>query len=100
MPPDIVEVEIYGNKYKIKQPEGGGDVREIAEYLDAKIRAVAQNAPTASSPHLVVLAALNICHEFFDLKGGSLRDSRLAEEKVELLLQKLETLQAPNSRNA
>lgn len=93
MSQDTVEVEIYGNTYKIKQPEGGIDVKEIAEYLDAKIKALAQTAPTASSIHLVVLAGLNICHELFELRNGNLHASRLAEEKLEHILQKIETIQ-------
>ncbi|MBI5186551.1 MAG: cell division protein ZapA [Nitrospinae bacterium] len=86
-----VEVEIYGNKYKIKQPEGGIDVKEIAEFLDAKIKALAETAPTASSLHLAVLAALNICHELFELKHGNSRADRIAEEKLEHLIRKIET---------
>lgn len=92
MSQNAVEVEIYGNKYKIRQPEGGIDVKEIAEFLDAKIKALAKTAPTASSLHLAVLAALNICHELFELKNGSLLANRIAEEKLEHIIKKIETV--------
>ncbi len=92
MTQDVVEVEIYGNKFKIKQPASNIDVREVAEYFDAKIRAVAQTAPTGSSLHLVILAGLNICHEFFELKNEGVHTERSTEEKLDNIIRKLEMI--------
>jgi len=90
MEQDIIEVTIGGNVYKIRQPQGDIDVRDIAAFLDGKIKSLAHTAPTADSLHLTILASLNICLELFTLRHENSKGDRLAEEKIETLLQKIQ----------
>ena len=60
-----VRVNIYGEEYPIRS-EGDVDyIREVAEYLDRKMRDIAENVPNKSPGRVAILAALNITDELF-----------------------------------
>jgi cell division protein ZapA len=62
-----VRVEIFDQAYNLR----GSDpeyINRIAEYVDTKIRLVAQQASTVDSTRLAVLAALNIADELLMIK--------------------------------
>jgi cell division protein ZapA len=65
--PAPVRVEIYDQSYNLR----GSDpeyIFKLAEYVDAKMRTLAQQTQTVDSLRLAVLAALNIADEFHVLK--------------------------------
>ena len=62
-----VRVEIYDQTYHLR----GSDaeyIAELAEYVDTKMRLIAQQASTVDSLRVAVLAALNIADELHVLK--------------------------------
>ena len=62
-----VQVEIFDQSYNLR----GSDpdyIEKLAEYVDSKIRAVAEQTTTVDSLRLAVLAALNIADEYHILK--------------------------------
>ena len=62
-----VQVEIFDQSYNLR----GSDpeyIEKLAEYVDGKIRAVAEQTTTVDSLRLAVLAALNIADEYHILK--------------------------------
>lgn len=62
-----VRAEIYDQTYNLR----GSDaeyIQHLAEYVDMKMRAVAEQTRTVDSLRLAVLAALNIADEYFVLK--------------------------------
>ncbi len=62
-----VRVEIYDQGYNLR----GSDAQyifKLAEYVDTKMRAVAEQTQTVDSLRLAVLAALNIADEYMVLK--------------------------------
>ena len=64
---NYVRVEIFDQAYSLR----GSDpeyIEKLAEYVDAKIRAVAEQTSTVDSLRLAVLAALNIADEYHLLK--------------------------------
>lgn len=64
-----MKVEIYDQSYNVNADEGGeAYLKELAEYVDAKMRAVAESARTVDSLKVAVLAALNIADEMFTLR--------------------------------
>lgn len=65
MSESIVPVEIRGQRYPIRSDLDPRYVAELATYVDEKIRAAAESAPTTDALRLAVLAALNIADEFF-----------------------------------
>ena len=62
-----VRVEIYDQGYNLRgtDPEY---IFRLAEYVDAKMRTVAEQTSTVDSLRLAVLAALNIADEYHILK--------------------------------
>ena len=62
-----VRVEIYDQTYHLR----GSDseyIAQLADYVDNKMRLIAQQAATVDSLRLAVLAALNIADELHVLK--------------------------------
>ncbi|MGH9492743.1 MAG: cell division protein ZapA, partial [Terriglobales bacterium] len=60
---DSVRVEIYDQTYNLR----GSDpqyIKKLADYVDGKMRTVAQQTSTVDSLRLAVLAALNIADEY------------------------------------
>jgi len=62
-----VRVEIYDQSYNLRGTDPDYLFR-LAEFVDLKMRAVAQQTATVDSLRLAVLAALNIADEYHVLK--------------------------------
>ena len=62
-----VSVEIYDQAYNLRGTDPDY-IFKLAEYVDGKMRAVAEQTSTVESLRLAVLAALNIADEFHLLK--------------------------------
>ena len=66
---NAVRVEIFDQAYNLR----GSDpeyILKLAEYVDSKMRAVAEATNTIDTVRLAVLAALNIADEYHLLKRG------------------------------
>ena len=61
----VVTVEIGGQRYPIRSALDERYVTELAAYVDQKMRAASDAAPTSDMLGLAVLVALNIADEFF-----------------------------------
>jgi len=64
-----VEVEILGKTYTVHGDKDADYVRKVAEYVDRKMREIAQVTGTVSSSRIAILAALNIADEYFSLQA-------------------------------
>jgi cell division protein ZapA len=62
-----VRVEIFDQSYNLRGTDAEY-ITHLAEYVDAKIRAIAQQTATVDSVRLAVLAAINIADELHILK--------------------------------
>jgi cell division protein ZapA len=62
-----VRVEIFDQAYNLRGSDADYIVK-LAEYVDAKMRAVAEQTNTVDTARLAVLAALNIADEYHLLK--------------------------------
>src|SRR5688572_10617589 len=63
--PDVVSVEIRGQRYPIRSNLDASYVNGLATYVDEKMRAASDSTPSGDSLRLAVLAALNIADELF-----------------------------------
>lgn len=82
-------VEIFGREYKIK----GADeeyVREIARYVDEKMKEVSQGTSLPSQDRLAILAAMHIADELFQYKRESSSAIDSIERKAESLISLLD----------
>lgn len=86
--PATVQVEIFGQTYRVTAGAEPGYVEQLAAHVDSEMRQVSRHAGAVDSVRVAVLAALNIADEVFRLRGqageagASLqkRAARLAEE--------------------
>jgi len=62
-----VEVKIFDQTYSLCGPDPGY-IRELAEYVDARMRITAEEDATTDSEQLAVLAAVRIASEYHLLK--------------------------------
>ena len=62
-----VRVDIYDQTYHLRGTDSEY-ITELAEYVDTKMRLIAQQAATVDSLRVAVLAALNIADELHVLK--------------------------------
>ncbi len=62
-----VRVEIFDQGYNLSGPDPQY-ILKLAEYVDAKMRAVAEQTHTVDTVRVAVLAALNIADEYHLLK--------------------------------
>jgi cell division protein ZapA len=61
----VLKVNIYGTEYPIKGEVDVEYIRQVAEYVDRKMREVDQTTTAKSSLKVAILAALNIADELF-----------------------------------
>jgi len=60
-----VSVEIFGQRYPIRSALDVDYIKRLATYVDGKIRAASDSAPSGDPVRLATLAALNIADELF-----------------------------------
>ena len=65
---DAITVDIYDQTYHLRGHDAAY-IRQLAEMVDAKMRAVASHGKTVDSLRVAVLAALNIADELTTLRA-------------------------------
>ena len=87
----VITVEIAGQAYPIRSTLDPKYVAELATYVDEKMRAASDAAPSSDLLGLAVLVALNIADEYFrardqqssasgELNARALRLERLVDD--------------------
>ena len=88
---NIVKVTIYGQEYTIKAPADASYIKNIAEYVDGKMREVQEELATPQVPAKVsILAAMNIADELFAEKRDRDQIKGDVESKVSSLIEIVE----------
>jgi cell division protein ZapA len=83
--PQVVSVEIRGQRYPIRSTLDARYVNQLAGYVDEKMSAAAESAPGGDALRLAVLAALNIADELFRCRDTQqTRLGSLAERTQEI----------------
>jgi cell division protein ZapA len=83
-PEGLTRVEIYDQLYQIKGGIETDYVKQLAAYVDNKMREIAQGSKTVDSLKVAVLAALNIVDELFQERERSGKlDSLVYDKSVE-----------------
>ena len=88
---NFVKVTIYGQEYTIKAPADASYIKNIAEYVDGKMREVQEELATPQVPAKVsILAAMNIPDELFAQKRDRDQIKGDVENKVSSLIEIVE----------
>lgn len=61
-------VEIYGQQYNLTGKASPGHMRQVASYVDEKMRQIADKNPRLDTTRLAVLSAVNIADDYLQLK--------------------------------
>jgi cell division protein ZapA len=80
-----VEVYILGQKYTIKGDAPEEHIRELASYVDRKLKEVYNSSPNITPVKASILAALDIADELFRLKNEQEEMTKYIEEKTDTL---------------
>ena len=84
-----VRVEIFDQVYNLRGSDADYIIK-LAEYVDAKMRAVSEQTSTVDSVRLAVLAALNIADEYHLLKRSLETRSPEARQRASKLASALD----------
>ena len=63
-----MKIEIYDQTYNVNADQNEEYLKELAAYVNARMRVVAEATRTVDSLKVAVLAALNIADEMFTLR--------------------------------
>jgi cell division protein ZapA len=83
----ILKVNIYGTEYPIKGTTDVEYIKQVAQYVDSKMREVNKNISIDSSLKVSILAALNITDELF--KEREKGTTSISESELDDRLKKL-----------
>ena len=86
-----VKVSILGEDYPIKADADRSYIVQIAKYVDAKMKEVADRVSVHSPVKVAVLAALNIADELFKERLDKEKKLSDIEERAQSLLQWLDS---------
>jgi cell division protein ZapA len=84
-----VRVNIYGEEYTVRSEGDVKYIQDIAEFVDRKMRDIADKAANKSPARVAILAALNIAGELFQERqseeGGLSDVEKRANDIISLL---------------
>ena len=87
-PTGVVNVEIFGQQYPVRSELDQAYVLKLAQYLDRKMQAAAEQVHGGDSVRIAVLAALNIADEHFKTLAAH-EDREVDAQRLALELEQL-----------
>jgi cell division protein ZapA len=81
-----VQVEIFGHQYSIKGQEDPEYIRELASFVDSKMREVQKGTGTADPHRVAILTALMISDELHRLRHVQVENAKSVDERLRRLL--------------
>lgn len=85
-----IEVQILGQNYSIKTDEDEAYIKQLAHYVDSKLKEVYSAAPNSNHVKVAIIAALGIADELFKSKSEMESFDKIIEEKTRVLSSLLE----------
>ena len=92
-----VTIEIFGHPFTFKADENISKAKEVADYLKDEVDKVERQLPddskkTISKRAILILAALNIANEYFEMKENQADLLKTMEKRATGLLESLNTV--------
>lgn len=85
---NLARVSIFGHEYTVKAPADSTYIKDIAEYVDTKMREIQEGMPDIqSTERIAILAAMNISDELFTNNKNSENFTSEVENKVQSLIE-------------
>jgi cell division protein ZapA len=83
---DSVEVEIFGQVYHIKGMDDPAYIRELAAFLDSKMKEVQKGTGTPDPHRVAILTALTLSDELFRIRQQQDGLKKTAKQSIKRLL--------------
>jgi cell division protein ZapA len=80
-----VEINILGQKYTVRGDAHEEYIRELAAYVDGKLKEIHEGNPNITPLKASILASLNIADELHKLRNEHEAVARIIEEKTNVL---------------
>jgi len=91
-----VEISILGQQYKIACPSGEEQaLHNTVEQFNDKLQNIKNNSRALRNEQVVVMAALNICHELNTEKAKNQKNADQLNERIQKLQQSIEAVLQP-----
>jgi cell division protein ZapA len=87
----LIRVEILGQEYTVKSDEGEERVKDIAEYVNRKIKEVSERTKTVSTLNLAILAAMNIANDYLEAVEDKKAFTRTIEDKSGRMIEMIDS---------
>lgn len=84
---ESIQVEIFGQTYSIKAGNDPGYIRELAAFVDTRMKDVQKGTGTADGYRIAILAALNIADELSRLRSQHDTFRRSTETSLDRLIE-------------
>ncbi len=85
-----VEITILGQQYRITGDAPDEYIKELARFVDERVREIHEKAPGITPQKAAILAALNIADELYRYKKEQNELTRNIEKKTEQLVRLFE----------
>ncbi len=83
---ESVQVEIFGQVYSIKSTDDTASIRELAAFVDARMKEVQKGTGTSDPLRVAILTALTLSDELFRLRTETADTGTIAEKAAQRLL--------------
>lgn len=80
-----VRVQVFGSEYRIASDTDPEHIREVASYIDQKMREIASALALRNRSTVAVLTAVNLADELFKIEEENRRMNRISREKADQL---------------
>jgi cell division protein ZapA len=80
------QVEIFGKKYTIRSDSDPSYTAELADFVDKKIREVADSYSAISAHKIYILASINMANDIFQIKREKEDKDLQSDERIEKLI--------------
>ena len=91
-----VEISILGQQYKIACPDGQEQtLHSTVEQFNDKLKSIKANARALRSEQLIVMAALNFCHELNSEKAQNKKQMEQLNARIQILQESIESALQP-----
>jgi cell division protein ZapA len=87
-----VQVEIYGKVYSLKGADDPSHIRELASFVDKKMRDIEKGTGTVDPHRIAILAALTIADELHSVRERYDALETAADKAVNRMLDMTETV--------
>jgi cell division protein ZapA len=85
-----IRVQIFGQTFSVRGDLDEGYVQKLAAYVNEKMRAIAEMAPTVDTQKVAVMAAMAIADELLSLRQEEGEREELLKEQAERCLNLVE----------